>query len=66
MMPLVYRCPATGLWVQGWLADDASANEDKVYETMTCPACTWVHLVNRASGRVLGGGEDHAKEGRAV
>jgi hypothetical protein len=26
-MPFIYRCPTTGLNVQGWFADEASANE---------------------------------------
>jgi hypothetical protein len=44
--------------VQGWLADDPSGDEGDVYETVTCLACTRVHLINRTTGRVLGvGGE---------
>jgi hypothetical protein len=54
MATVLYRCPDTGLNVQGWLADDGAANEGEIYETMTCPACTRVHLVNPATGRVLG------------
>jgi hypothetical protein len=34
---LLYRCPDTGLNVQGWPADDGAANEGEVYEAMTCP-----------------------------
>jgi hypothetical protein len=45
---------STGLNVQGWLADDPSGDEDGVYETVTCLACTRVHLINRATGEVLG------------
>jgi hypothetical protein len=40
MTTVLYRCPDTGLNVQGWFADDGAANEGEVYETMTCPACT--------------------------
>ena len=57
MAPIMFRCPATGLSVQGWLADDASVTEGEVYETVTCLACTRLHLINRATGRVLGDDE---------
>jgi hypothetical protein len=57
MATLVDRCPTTGLNVQGWFADDPSSDEGDVYETVTCLACTRVHLINRTTGRVLGGGE---------
>jgi hypothetical protein len=30
------------------------ANEPKVYEIVTCPACTQFHFINRASGKLLG------------
>jgi hypothetical protein len=53
MATLVYRCPATGLNVQGWFADDVSANED-TYETVKCLACNQMHFVNRSTGRTLG------------
>jgi hypothetical protein len=57
MAPIMFRCPATGLSVQGWLADDPSVTEGEVYETVTCLACTRLHLINRATGRVLGDDE---------
>jgi hypothetical protein len=43
--------------VQGWVADDPSANEGEVYETVTCLACTRFHLINRSTGKVLGDDE---------
>jgi hypothetical protein len=30
---VTYRCPTTGKNVQGWFADEASMNDDEVYET---------------------------------
>jgi hypothetical protein len=57
MAPIMFRCPATRLSVQGWLADDPSVGEGEVYETVTCLACTRLHLINRATGRVLGDDE---------
>jgi hypothetical protein len=57
MAPVIFRCPATGLNVQGWFADDGSANDGKTYETVTCAACRMVHLVNSKTGKALGAGE---------
>lgn len=54
MATIVYRCPATGLLAQGWFADDEPVHSGETYEAVTCLACKRVHLVNRASGKVLG------------
>jgi hypothetical protein len=58
MATFIYRCPTTGLNVQGWFADDPSEHEGEVYETMTCVACTRTHLINRSTFRVLGGDDE--------
>ena len=55
MATFVYRCPATGQNVQGFIADDPG--DDATYEPVTCTACTRVHLINPKSGKVLGAGE---------
>jgi hypothetical protein len=47
----VYRCPTTGLKVQGHVADDLI--DGATYESVTCAACGRVHLVNPKSGRIL-------------
>jgi len=55
MAPFIYRCPATGMKVQGWFADDPSSeNGNEVYETVVCTACTRVHLVNPKTGKTVG------------
>jgi hypothetical protein len=51
MTAFVYRCPATGLKVQGHVADDLIDGE--TYQPVTCIACGRVHLVNAKSGKVL-------------
>jgi len=51
MLTFIYRCPATGQNVQGWIAEDGSATEADAFHPMTCLACRRVHLVNPASGR---------------
>jgi len=58
MAPFLYRCPNTGLHVQGWSAEAISADEANVFEMVTCTACQQVHLVNPATGNVLMGDDD--------
>lgn len=53
MVPFVYRCPVTGLKVQGVFADDVPAEKSNTYEPVTCIACTRIHLVNRSTGKTL-------------
>ena len=52
MASLIYRCPFTGKNVQDWVAEDVSSGE--VFVSLACLACTRTHLVNPATGRVLG------------
>jgi hypothetical protein len=39
MVPFVYRCPNTGVQLQGWTADDGVENGKEIYEGEHCPAC---------------------------
>ena len=55
MPTFIYRCPVTGYNVQGFIADDPTKNkDDEAFHTVTCIACTRVHLVNPKTGRVIG------------
>jgi hypothetical protein len=58
MAVFVYRCPSTGLNVQGWIADDPTEHEAETFEAVTCTACTRVHLINPKTGKVLGADKD--------
>ncbi len=58
MPAYLYRCPATGLNVQGWIADDPAQRDESSLEAVTCTACTRVHLVNPRTGRVLGADDE--------
>jgi hypothetical protein len=58
MAPFLYRCPFTGLNVQGWVADDPIESGGDHFEPVTCTACTRIHLVNPATGKVLGADDD--------
>ena len=58
MSALIFRCPNTGHNVQGWVADDPEADDGESYESIACHACGRAHLVNPATGKVLGGGNE--------
>ena len=57
MPTFLYRCPTTSQTVQGYIAEEVS-DDPNTYETVTCLACRQVHLVNPASGKVLGAEEE--------
>jgi hypothetical protein len=50
----VFLCPNTGARVQGWFADNGSKDSDDTYQSVNCLACQRAHLVNPATGKVLG------------
>ncbi len=54
MATFLYRCPTSGLRVQGWIADDPTESEPERFEAVTCLVCTRIHLVNPKTGKVLG------------
>jgi hypothetical protein len=55
MTLFMYRCPVTNLDVQARATDNpAHDHASGVYETVTCIACTRVHLVDSKTGKVLG------------
>jgi hypothetical protein len=58
MATFLYRCPNTGMRVQGWVADDPTERPDNSYDAVTCVACTQMHLVNPKTGKVLGQDDD--------
>jgi hypothetical protein len=47
MPTFLYRCPNTGLQVQGWLSDEKVDDDGEViHQSVTCPACASVHFIN--------------------
>jgi hypothetical protein len=54
MTTFIYRCPATGLNVQGLFVDSQPAASGHAFESMTCTACGRTHLVDPKTGKVLG------------
>jgi hypothetical protein len=53
---LHYRCPNTGLTLEGLLATDPT-RERALYEPLTCTACRRLHYVNPKTGKILGADE---------
>ena len=59
-MPLfLYRCPNMGRRVQGFSADDVTVDAH-TFEPVVCTACKQTHLINLATGVVLGADIEHA------
>lgn len=40
---MAYRCPRTGMNVQGWADVDEPSADDDTYEPMACLACRQIH-----------------------
>lgn len=59
MVKLIFRCTRTGMNVQIEMPEMAPAEHADSYESVTCPACTRIHLINKTTGRTLG---DNAKQ----
>ena len=54
MTPFLFRCPSTGMMVQGFRADDGTEDDAQdSYLGVHCLACKRMHLVNPATGKVL-------------
>src|SRR3974390_300801 len=52
---ILFKCPRTGLNVQHWLAEEVEPdNPQSSYETVVCKACTRLHFINRATGKLMG------------
>jgi hypothetical protein len=55
MANLIFKCPRTGMNVQHWRADEPEpTDQDGLYETVACKACSRLHFIHRSSGKLLG------------
>jgi hypothetical protein len=57
MRKLIFRCTRTGMNVQIHMPDAAPTDHPDAYESVNCPACARIHLVNKITGRLLGDNE---------
>ena len=55
MPQLLFKCPRTGMNVQHWLDEPEPGDPHPVYESVVCKACTRIHFINSATGKLLGG-----------
>jgi hypothetical protein len=53
MAPVLFRCTNTGFRVQAYLPEQTSDDEN-LYVPVDCLVCKQVHLINSATGEVLG------------
>jgi len=53
MAELIFRCVPTGMNVQVWLPNMQPSDRTDSYEPVICPACSRLHLVNIATGKML-------------
>ena len=49
---IIFKCPQTGLNVQHWLAEEP--DDPTIHKPVVCQACTKLHFVNIATGKLLG------------
>jgi hypothetical protein len=54
MTQLIFKCPRTGMNVQHWLEEAEPGERSPVYTSVVCKACTRIHFINSATGRLLG------------
>jgi hypothetical protein len=59
--PILFDCPQTGQKVQALIAEEAFGIGDARYETVSCLACSGMHLVDPVRGKVLGARRNGAK-----
>ena len=50
----IYRCPTTGYKVQGFVAEDPTADGETAFLPVTCTICARVHLVDPKTGQLAG------------
>ena len=58
MRPFLFRCPVTGLLVQG----TPPTQDETQYVVQTCQACGRLHLVNPLTGKLMS--EEHVRPNR--
>jgi hypothetical protein len=59
--PILFNCPRTGQKVQALLAEEAFDSDGTRYEAVSCLACSGIHLVDPAGGRVLGAAANNTR-----
>ncbi len=53
---IIFKCPHTGMNVQHWLTAPPGEPADS-HTAIACPACSKLHFINSATGKLLGESE---------
>lgn len=51
---LLFKCPISGLTVQGRIERTHEGEHAEHYQEVDCPGCGAAHFINRRTGKVLG------------
>jgi hypothetical protein len=54
MKAALFRCPRSGELVRHFIADQPKPGDQHRYDAVRCNACSLPHMINRATGKVLG------------
>jgi hypothetical protein len=54
MTHFIFKCPITGMNVHWGTEGIAPEDPQSTYETVVCQACSRLHFINRATGKLLG------------
>jgi len=57
MGKLIFRCTRTGMNVQIDMPEAGPTDPPDSYESVQCPACARIHLINKVTGRLLSDNE---------
>jgi hypothetical protein len=58
MTTFLYRCPVTGLKVQGWTSDEGSDQHPNTYQSLQCTVCRQIHFIDPRTGKTLAAGTE--------
>jgi hypothetical protein len=55
MSQIIFRCPVTKIDVQHWVdGEPESARKKDTFEAVHCAACTRLHFIDPAIGKLMG------------
>jgi hypothetical protein len=52
MADVFFRCPVTGMSIHHLVDDDQSLAQETGYESVECPACLRLHLIDTLTGEL--------------
>ena len=59
MVAILFKCPQTGVRVQGWVSDEPiKPGQARAYAFASCTMCNLLHLIDRITGKSIHEQED--------